>query len=239
MVNLGAALAERGRRTLLVDLDGQGHASYWLLGPSARQQGSFVQDWLEGRAPAEAVVRPTDWPNLELVPGNLALNRLRDRLEGARRPADARQLSGRLRPLASRYDWVLLDCPAGLNSLTVNAMYAADQLLVPVAPPEPLAVDGVRHILTTLERIASGNESRPRLLGLLIANVQAGRAAQRRQIERLRSDGLPLLETWIPASARVAAATEAHRPLLATAPNSPLAKAYRALAAELEARRIG
>src|SRR5947199_10491722 len=77
VVNLGAALAARGQRTLVVDLDGQGHASYWLLGPEGRHRGPFVQDWLEGRAQAAQVVRSARWPGLDVAPANLALNAVR------------------------------------------------------------------------------------------------------------------------------------------------------------------
>ena len=114
VVNLGAALAERGHRTLLIDLDAQAHTSLWLLGPAGRDTGPFVQDWLEDRGQADAAVHPTSSTNLEVMPASLALNYLRDRLEATRRPADARLLREHLSPLAERYAWVLLDCPAGL-----------------------------------------------------------------------------------------------------------------------------
>src|SRR5438046_1893876 len=91
VVNLGAALAAAGQRTLVVDLDGQGHASYWLLGAEGRHRGPFVHDWLEGRAAPVDAVRPTRWPHLDVVPANLNLNQLRDRLEAPRR-ASARRL---------------------------------------------------------------------------------------------------------------------------------------------------
>jgi chromosome partitioning protein len=235
VVNLGAALAASGQRTLVVDLDGQGHASYWLLGAEGRHQGPFVQDWLEGRAPAAQAVRPTRWPLLDLVPANLALNALRDRLDGAQKPSTRRLLAERLRGLGERYAWVLLDCPAGLNALAVNALVAAPGVLVPVAPPDPLAVDGTFHLLQTMERIAQVTRPGPRLLGVLIANAQLQRAAQRRVVERLRARGLPLFATQVPASARVGAAAAAHQPLVAHAPHSPAAAAYQALAAELAA----
>jgi chromosome partitioning protein len=235
VVNLGAALAARGQRTLVVDLDGQGHASYWLLGADGRHRGPFVQDWLEGRADSGQAVRATRWASLDLLPTNLALNALRDRLDAAQRPSARRLLAGRLRGLHERYAWVLLDCPAGLNGLAVNALVAAHGVIVPVAPPDPLAVDGAVHLLQTVERIARVTRPGPRLLGVLIANAQLQRAAQRRQVERLRARGLPLFASQVPSSARVGAAAAAHQPLLAYAPASPAAAAYAALAAELEA----
>ena len=115
VVNLGAAFAERGRRTLVVDLDGQAHTTLWLLGPDGRDGGPFVQDWIEGRATVTATVRPTAWANLDLIPASLALNHLRDRLEAAQQPADARRLRDRLVEVAGTYAYVLFDCPAGLN----------------------------------------------------------------------------------------------------------------------------
>lgn len=235
VVNLAAACAERGATSLIVDLDAQAHASYWLLGQQGRHQGPFIQEWLEGHA--SSAVRPTSWPYLEIIPANLALNHLRDKLDPARKAADARYLSQRLLPLAVRYDWVFLDCPAGLNSLTINALVAADGLLVPVGPPDPLAVDGMQHIVTSMERVRAGLNPRIRLLGVLATNAQLERAAQRRALERIRSAELPIFDTIIGASARVSAAEEQHLPIVAHAPRSFIADAYRALSLELEARK--
>ncbi len=233
VVNLGAALAASGRRTLIMDLDGQGHASYWLLGTEGRHRGPFVHDWLEGRAAADDVVRATHWSHLDVVPANLAINALRDQLEAARRASARRLLAERLRGLRNRYSWILLDCPAGLNALAVNALVAAEGVLIPVAPPEPLALDGALHLLQTVERITQATPPGPRLLGVLVANTQPRRAAERRHVDRLRARGLPILASQIPTSARVATAAAAHRPLVAHAPSSPAAAAYRELAAEL------
>jgi chromosome partitioning protein len=234
VVNLAAAFAERGSQTLVVDLDAQAHASYWLLGAEGRHSGPFVQDWLEGRA--SSAVKSTRWPGLSVIPANLALNHLRDSLNPARHAADARKLAARLDGLKSSYSWIFLDCPAGLNSLTINALVAADRLLVPVGPPDPLAVDGMQHVVTSMDRIRTSLNARLRLLGILISNAQLERAAQRRALERMRAEGLPILETIINASARVGAAAEQNLPVIAHAPRSFIADAYRALSLELEQR---
>jgi chromosome partitioning protein len=235
VVNLAAALAERGGRTLVIDLDGQAHSTLWLLGPAARQQGPFVQDWLENKAKAEASVHRTPWANLDVVPTSLAINHLRDRLQAANRAADSGLLRKHLSSLAQSYAWVLLDCPAGLNSLTINALVAADRLLIPVAPPDPLAVDGIRHILTTAERVTQGANRQLRVLGALIGNTQLRRATERRQVALMHEAGLPILATTIPSSARVGQAAEAHCPVIVQAPSSPIAAAFRELAGEVEA----
>jgi chromosome partitioning protein len=235
VVNLAAALAERGLRTLVVDLDGQAHATLWLLGPAARQEGPFVHDWLEDRAKAGASVRHAPWPDLDVLPASLALNHLRDRLQATSRTSDAQLLRKRLAGMADGYAWVLLDCPAGLNSLTINALVAAHGLLIPVAPPDPLAVDGIRHMVTTAERIGQRSNRHLRVLGAVIGNTQLRRATERRQVALMRQAGLPILATMIPASARVGLAAEAHSPVIVQAPASPIAVAFRALAAEVEA----
>jgi len=234
VVNLSAALAERGAKTLVLDLDGQAHASYWLLGSGGRHTGPFVQDWIEGRAASP--VQDTRWPALGVIPANLALNRLRDELNPARKSTDGRRLAERLTKLSAAYDWVLLDCPAGLNALTINALVAADRLLVPVGPPDPLSLDGMQHIVTSMGRIKSSMNSRLGLLGVLVSNAQLERAAQRRAFERMHEQSLPILDTVISSSARVAAAAEMNTPLVAHAPLSAIADAYRALAAEIEQR---
>lgn len=173
---------------------------------------------------------------MSVVPANLGLNHLRDNLNPARHGSDARKLAERLRPLGQVYDWILLDCPAGLNPLTINALVAAERLLVPVGPPDPLAVDGRQHIVTSMERIQGSLNSKLRLLGILISNAQLERAAQRRALERMRAQDLPILETIIGASARVGAAAEQNVPVIMHAPRSFIADAYRALSLELEQR---
>src|SRR5258707_15360218 len=79
VVNLGAALAASGQRTLVVDLDGQGHASYWLLGAEGHHHGPFVQDWLGGRAQAADAARPPRWPHLAGDAANLPAHAPRHR----------------------------------------------------------------------------------------------------------------------------------------------------------------
>jgi chromosome partitioning protein len=237
-VHLAAALAERGRRPLIMDLDAQGHATFWLLGDEGRVGGPFVQDWLEGRAPVGRCIRAAAGLEVGVLPANLALNRLRDRLDPIVRPKDARLLSGKIGELGTRFDCVLMDCPAGLNSLTINALYAADGVVVPVAPPEALAVDGMHHMMVTVGRIAASANPRLRLLGVLVGNVQASRAGHRRHEQHLRSLGLPLFETTIPASALIGSAAERHKSVLSSAPASAVAAAYRAVAVELEVRAV-
>ncbi|MFN0073848.1 MAG: ParA family protein [Chloroflexota bacterium] len=234
VVNLAAAFAERGSSTLVVDLDAQAHSSLWLLGEAGRHQGPFVQDWLDGAK--QSPIHETTWPDLDVIPANLGLNHLRDRLDPAKRAADARRLEDRLRDLSRTYDWIFLDCPAGLNSLTINALVAADALLVPVGPPDPLAVDGMQHIITSMKRIVGSLNPRLRLLGILISNAQLERASQRRSLERMREQGLPILDTIINSSARVGAAAEQFQPIVAHTPRSFVADAYRALSLELEQR---
>lgn len=170
-----------------------------------------------------------------MLPANLSLNELRDRLHAAVRPADASVLKSHLIKLAPSYDWILLDCPAGLDSLTINALVASDGLVIPVAPPDVLAADGTFHMLTTVDRIRAGANPRLRMLGVLLANTHLDRASERRQIAELARSGLPLLTTVIPSSARVGAALAAFCPIVVHAPKSTVAAAFRELAAEIRA----
>ncbi|MFN0073008.1 MAG: ParA family protein [Chloroflexota bacterium] len=237
VVNLGAALAERGKRVLIVDLDPQAHATYWLLGPDGRRWGPFVQEWLE--AADLNPVRPSGWPGLDIVPANQELSRIRERWDPLNRPTDARQLQSRLTPMLPDYDWILLDCPASFDALTQAALLGADGVIVPVGPPEPLAVDGLHHMLSAIRRLQDDQNPRLRLLGVLISNVRLEYGIQRRALEHLEQARLPLFSTMIASSARIGAAAEQHRPILSTAPRSFVSDSYRVLSLEVEKRARG
>lgn len=236
-VNLGAALAERGNRVAIVDMDPQGHATYWLLGPEGRQWGPFVHEWLN-----DADVDPTretGWPGLSIIAANQDLARIREAWDPLGRPDDVARLSGRLAQLREDFDWILLDCPASFDVLTISALLSADGVIIPVGPPEPLAVDGAQHMVAAIRGLQLSRTPRLRLLGVLVSNLRLEHAIQRRGMERLEQARLPLFSTTIASSARVGAAAELHRTLLEYAPRSFVADSFRVLSLEVEKRSRG
>jgi chromosome partitioning protein len=149
-INLGTALAVVGRNVLVVDLDPQGNASTGL-GVAVRDRAVTTYDLLTRQAALADVMRPTMVPRLSVAPGSQELSGLDLELAGE---AD-RAL--RLRPAleseaAAVFDYVLIDCPPSLNLLTINAMAAADAVLVPLQC-EFFALEGLSQLLKTIERV--------------------------------------------------------------------------------------
>lgn len=229
-VNLAAALAGPRRRVLLVDLDSQASASKWCGIDRARLKPSTATCLLD-RYPAQQAVRPTSTPHLELITGSAELANADVALcERAGRESVLRQMLQRLKP---RYNVIILDCPPGMSLLTVNALVAADALLVPV-PPRHLAVDGLVDLVGIVETVRGRLGARGRLLGILFVVVE-GRSRREAELrERLRAeyrDGI--FHTEIPASPAVESAAASTQTVLTFAPRSTVADAFRRLAGEV------
>jgi chromosome partitioning protein len=237
VVNLGAAFAERGKQVLIVDLDPQAHATYWLLGSSGRRWGPFLHDWVT--QDECAAIRDSGSPGLRIIPSNQDLSTLRDSWDLANRPEHAQQLSRPLERVRPQFDWILLDCPASFDALTQAALIAADGVIIPVGPPEPLAVDGLHHMIAAIGKLQEHRNPRLRLLGVVVANARLEYAIQRRGLERMEKARLPLFSTMIASTARIGAAADAHQPVLSTAPRSFVADSYRVLSLEVEKRSRG
>jgi chromosome partitioning protein len=160
-VHVAARLAARGRRVLVVDLDTQGHAGK-SLGLDVRGLSPTVHDWLldDGRAPFEAVVRPTPVPGVDLVPANKDLADLP--VAAAAAPDRAARLDRRLSALPPGYDVVLLDAPPSQSLVTENVLRAARELVIPVALTY-LALDGCAEVLESLARLRAGGGPAPAL----------------------------------------------------------------------------
>jgi chromosome partitioning protein len=183
--------------------------------------------------------RPSGWPNLDIITANMELSAVRDGLLPRERPEDGRVLLKRLEPLRASYDWILLDCPASFDALTLNALLTADGLIVTIGPPEPLAMDGVQHMVATIGRLQEDQNPRLRLLGVLVSNVQMERATHRHTVERMEEARLPLFSTMISSTARIGAAAEHHQPVVGYAPKSFVADSYRVLSQEVDKRARG
>jgi chromosome partitioning protein len=237
VVNLGAALAERGKRVLIVDLDPQAHATYWLLGPEGRRWGPFLHEWL--RLKDISAIRDSGWPGLKIIPSNHDLADVRDEWGPLKRREDAEQLSKPLERVTADFDWILLDCPASFDALTQAALIVADGVIIPIGPPEPLAADGLQHMITAIGHIQEHLNPRLRLLGVLVSNARLEYSIQRRTVAQMEEARLPLFSTMIAASARIGSAADEHRPVLGTAPKSFAADSYRVLSLEVERRSRG
>lgn len=232
-VNVVAALGASGAKVLLVDLDPQGNATVGSGIPS-RQLKHTMKEVLLGERPAKKVVLSTEW-SYDVLPGNGELTVAEVRL--LERPAREQSLKQALEPLMKKYQYIIIDCPPSLNMLTLNAMVAADSVLVPIQC-EYYALEGLTSLLGTIEQIkASANPD------LYIEGLVRTMFDGRNRLARDVSDQLTqhfadkVYQTTIPRNVRVAESPSHGAPVVAYDPQSLGGQAYLALGAELIRRQ--
>lgn len=226
-VNLAACLAEAGERALVVDLDPQANATSGL---GERANGSSSYDLLDG-APLHELVRPTRFPNLWLVPAKPDLAGAA--VELARHEDGEHFLAHSLAGAAAEYGFVFLDCPPSLGPLTVNALAAADRVLVPVQA-EYYALEGLSQLLRSVDIVKARLNPRLGIAGVLLTMVDARTRLSADVDAELRKHlGELVFRTAVPRSVRLAEAPSHGLPAIAHDPRSPGAEAYWKVAMEL------
>ncbi len=231
-VNVAACVAAGGSQTLLVDLDPQCNATVAL--GAGRDMHPSSYDCLTGEVSVAEAARPAGPDNLWLVPAN------RDLAGAAVELPRVEQSESRLReslgPVRERFAVTVLDCPPSLGPVSVNALVAADRVIVPVQA-EYLALEGLVQFLDTLAMIRREMNQALDVSGLLITmHDERTRLAQ--DVEHELREHFPemVFQTVIPRSVRVAEAPSHGLPVTVHAPSSRASDAYRALTAELVAR---
>jgi chromosome partitioning protein len=229
-VNLAACLAEAGERALVVDLDPQANATSGL---GERANGTSSYDLLDG-APLDELVKPTRFENLWLVPSKPDLAGAA--VELARREAGERFLAESLVDAGEEYSFVFLDCPPSLGPLTVNALAAADRVLVPVQA-EYYALEGLSQLLRSVDIIKARLNPRLEIAGVLLTMVD-GRTRLSADVdaELRRHLGELVFRTSVPRSVRLAEAPSHGLPAIAYDRRSAGAEAYWKVAMELVER---
>jgi chromosome partitioning protein len=230
-INLGAALAELDNRVLLVDFDPQGGCAIGLGIEPGSVDLSVYDVLLDRSCRVEDVVRATRVANLDLLPSNIDLAAAELLL--VQEVAREQTLMRVLAPLRARYDFMLIDCPPSLGLLTVNALTAADGVIVPLEC-EYYALRGMALLMDSIDRIRERLNPRLHVDGIL-ATMYDGRTLHGKEVlARVREAfGRRLFETTIRKTIRFAEAPVAGEPILAYAPASPGARAYRDLAQEV------
>ncbi len=232
-VNLAAALAAMNRRVLLVDLDAQGNATMGVgVDKHAIERG--VCEVLTGESAVADAISETPTANLWCMPANDTLTAAEVHLK--RRENASNVLHETLAPLADRFDIVILDCPPSLSMLTVNALAAADGVLIPMQC-EYYALEGLSSLVRTIGQIRQGVNPRLEITGILRTMYDPrSNLARQVSLELGKHFDSTLLRTVVPRNVRLAEAPSHGEPVLSYDPRSTGAKAYIALAGELMRR---
>jgi chromosome partitioning protein len=229
-VNLAAALASPRRRVLLVDLDSQASASMWLGVERAHLRPSSASCLLQ-EFPAQQAIRSTNVPNLDLITGSVELANVD--LVLAEVPGRELTLKLLLQRVRQRYNVIVLDCPPNLSLVGINALVAADALIVPVTP-QHLAVEGLVSLLASVETVRLRLGSRSHLLGILLTMVEPTSSRGPSLTKRLREEyGERVFRTEIGSSRALEEAPMGARTIFQYAPRSRAADAFHRLAAEV------
>ncbi len=233
VINLAAYLALSGTRTLVIDLDPQGNATSGL-GVDRRTVDRSSYEALVDRAPISELAVTTTVDRLDLVPSSTALSGAEVELVGI--PARERRLAASLAELNGRYERVLIDCPPSLGLLTLNALTAADGVLIPIQT-EYYALEGLSQLVNTIRRVREGLNPRLEIEGVLLT-MYDGRTKLSAQVasEVRRHMNGTVYQTVVPRSVRLSEAPSHGLPIALYDPASRGADAYRELAGEVAAR---
>lgn len=234
-INLGAALAAEGQRVLIIDLDPQGNASTGL-GIDADQRHFTTYDLLIENMAMQEVVLPTSVENLWIAPATTDLS-----------SADVDLVANENRVFLLKdalahtfmheFDIVLMDCPPSLNLLTVNAMTAADAVLVPLQT-EFFALEGLSQLMMTIREVRQSANPRLRIEGVVLTMYDMRNNLCRQVEEDARENlGDLVYQTRIPRNVRLSEAPSYAMPILQYDPNSRGSAAYRDLALEVLSRQ--
>ncbi len=233
VINLAAYLALAGTRILVIDLDPQGNATSGL-GIDRRSIERSSYDALVDRTPIDGLIVRTAVDGLDLVPSTPALSGAEVELVGV--AARERRLAASLAELNGRYDRVLIDCPPSLGLLTVNALTAADGVLIPIQT-EYYALEGLSQLVNTIRRVREGLNPRLELDGVLLTMYDARtRLSAQVATEVRRHMNGTVYDTVVPRSIRLSEAPSHGLPIALYDPSSRGATAYRELAGEVSAR---
>ena len=233
-INLGAALSEFGRRVLLVDFDPQGALSVGLGVQPHQLDRTAYNLVMEPGVNIDDILLKTGVPGMDLLPSNIDLSAAEVQLVGE--VAREQTLSRVLTPIVPDYDFVLIDCQPSLGLLTVNALTAADEVIVPLEC-EFFSLRGVALLIDTIDKVRERLNPRLKLAGIL-ATMYDGRTLHGREVfaRVVEAFGDSVFDTVISRTVRFPETTVAGEPITTWASSSAGATAYRNLAREVLAR---
>ncbi len=238
-VNLAAYLAAGGKRVLLVDADSQANATSSLGVDKHREEPALYDILLDGADVSEAVTpidRPVFGGRLDLLPSSVELAGAEVELAGEEQGEREYRLRTLLQPLTAQYDYILVDCPPSLGLLTLNALTAADAVIIPLQC-EYLALEGLLQLTNTISLVLKGLNRGLRILGIAMTMYDSRTNLSAQVVQEVKSHfPREMFATLVPRSVRLSEAPSYGLSILEYDPNSRGALAYAALASEVAAR---
>jgi len=219
-VNLAYLAAQQGNRTLLWDLDPQGAATFlFRIGPRVR---GGVKALVRGRTPLDALIKGTDFNNLDLLPADLSYRRMDHVLDQSKHPN--RRIAQLVKPLATGYDVLILDCPPGMSLVSAGVLRAADTLLVPLVP----ATLSMRTFEQLTDFVGNAKQPRPRILAFF-SMVDSRKRLHRETVANVLGQRNDIAAAIIPAASIVEQMGPRRLPVAVLSPTSAATAAYQLL----------
>lgn len=229
-VNLAAALGAAGKEVLLVDLDPQGNATSGY-GIDKRDIGQCVYNVLLGETPVEDVILANVGKGVDVLPSTISLAGAE--VELVNEMARENRLKNALGSLRGRYDYILIDCPPSLGLLTINALVAADKLLIPIQC-EFYALEGVTKLLDSMKRVKSVLNPSLDIYGIVLTMYDSRTNLSKQVVDEVRSFfGDTVFKTLIPRTVKLSEAPSYGQPIIEYAPENKGTEAYNELAQEV------
>ena len=229
-INLSAALAEKGKKVLMIDLDPQGNASSGL-GVNKDELEQSIYQLMIGTNSFDECVQKNVLENLDVLPANVNLAGVEIELIGV----DDKEfiIRNAVQPIKDEYDYIIIDCPPSLSMLTINAMTTADSVLVPIQC-EFYALEGLSQLIYTIDLVKDRLNPNLKMDGVVFTMYDARTNLSLQVIENVRENlNQKIYNTIIPRSVRLAEAPSYGLPINIYDRKSTGAKAYRALAEEI------
>ena len=232
-INLGAALAEKNKKVLLIDLDPQGNASTGL-GVDHDKRDATTYDLLSGDVPFSEAIQQTSVERLTIIPATTDLSSADlELIDNAKRSFLLRDVLHSHEASAAGYDYILIDCPPSLNILTVNAMIAAHSIIVPLQS-EFFALEGLSQLILTIRDVRQTANPDLRIEGIALTMYDSRNNLSLQVEDDARENmGDMVFKTVIPRNVRLSEAPSFSIPVLTYDSASKGSMAYRALADEL------
>lgn len=227
-LNVAAGWAASGHKVLLVDLDPQSSATKAIFGD--REFEKTIYDVIVGGASMQDVIVSSPDFGFDVVPAEILLSGIDIQL--AAHFGRETILRKKLEPIARKYDAILIDCSPSLGLMTINALMASKDIIIPICP-EYFSLKGIELILDTLKNIRTGLGYKVGVRGVVITRFRDRRVARNVIQEVEEKYGLKVYGNYIPDSIAVEEAHHRHLPVLSYAPQNPASKAYKQLSKEL------